>query len=237
MTTNGIGNQPPSVLVTLTSDAQLTAELGGDVNAQAAALMLKHGHEKRTQTRELRGVQETRLQDFEQQQVNKMREQATQMLIANQRRAWGMIVSGGLGVAAGAVTMGSAAAAGRAASSEAAAKAATSAEQTASAARTAEEATRAAQTARGVALSLDGGGSVSRGVMDLTAADAEKDAADAEAASVAAEHKASAAKRRIDDLKDEEQGARELIRTALDFLKNVREGQGAVDRATIAQRV
>ena len=99
MSTNGVNNSGSSSMMIWQSEAALAAELGGDVNAQVAAMMLKHGHDKRANAREMRHSEEDRLRSFEGQQVAKLREQAKHVLEAATRAAYGKIASGGLQVA------------------------------------------------------------------------------------------------------------------------------------------
>ena len=217
-----------SVIALQSSEAALATQLGGDTNAQVAAMMLKHGHEKRTACRQMRHSEENRLRSFEDQKVAKLREQAEQLLAAGQRRAWGKIASGGLQIAAGAVTISSASSAG--VSAEAGAGTSVTAAQ-------ASDAASATRNADGLAAGLRGAGGGAEGGMDLWAVEAEDDARHAEIASTVASNKAEETKRRMEDLKDDEQSARELIRSAFDFVKGVSEKQAEINRAAIFNRV
>lgn len=92
-----------STLGTLNSVDELAVELGGDTNAQVAAMLLKHAHDTKRQTRTARMHEEHHLRDQEATQVKRMREQADLEYHAAVKRAAGGMVSGltqmGAGVA------------------------------------------------------------------------------------------------------------------------------------------
>jgi hypothetical protein len=237
MSTNGVNNSGSSSMMIWQSEAALAAELGGDVNAQVAAMMLKHGHDKRANAREMRHSEEDRLRSFEGQQVAKLREQAKHVLEAATRAAYGKIASGGLQVAAGAVTIGSAGASARA---DAAGKAANDATEKAAkeaANRAQEIAQTSADRANGLAMAFRGAGTGAEGGTELWAASANAAGKRAEIASTEASHRGAETKRRMDDLRDEEQGASEIIKRTFDFLKEAGEAKAGIERATLASRV
>lgn len=97
---DGVGS---TTLATLNSVDELAVELGGDTNAQVAAMLLKHAHDTKRQTRTARMHEEHHLRDQEANQVKKMREQADLEYSAAVKRATGQMVNGlaqmGAGVA------------------------------------------------------------------------------------------------------------------------------------------
>lgn len=199
MSTNGVNNSGSSTLAMWQSESALAAELGGDVNAQVAAMMLKHGHDKRANVRQVRHSEEDNLRAHEERQVSKLREQADHVLAAAKRAAYGKIASGGLQIAGGGVAIGGA--------------------------------------NQGWSAGLKGASAGVEGGTELWAANASHEGKLAEIASTEADHRSAEAKRRMDDLRDEEQGAREIIKSTFDFLKEANEAKAGIERAVLNSRV
>ncbi len=200
MSTNGVSNSGSTTLANWQSEASLAAELGGDVNAQVAAMMLKHGHEKRANAREMRHAEEDNLRSHEQQQVSKLREQAEQVLAAAKRAAYGKIASGGLQMTGAGVSI------------------------------------LGGKKADPWSAGLKGAATGAEGGSELWAADATHEGKLAEIASTEADHRSAEAKRRMDDLRDEEQSAKEIIKSTFDFLKEASEAKAGIERALLASR-
>lgn len=76
MSIDRVGGPSQSPITMMDSYEQVSAELGGDVDAQIAALMLVSSHEQRESLQKARQATEERLEASEDEQVKSMREQA-----------------------------------------------------------------------------------------------------------------------------------------------------------------
>lgn len=199
MSINGVENRSVSIL--MQTQDQLAAELGGDVNAQVAAMLLKHSQERKSALREERQAQEQLVSTMEARQVAKMRESATEIRTAAQERAIGQIANGACQIAGGCVSMGG------------------------------------SEIDQAVGEAWKGTGASAEGVTSFDAAehDYAKGMADADAKQ--AEHLAGEASRGLEDIKDDQKSAHELVRTALDFLKEIRGASDQSKSAALFQRV
>jgi hypothetical protein len=193
-------------LIGMNTDA-LASELGGDINAQVAAMVMIAGREKRAQIQQSRRAEERLIESMEDQQVDEMRQQAEDIRSAGRWEGLGTIVGGGLTIGAGAAQIVGATKAGEAA----------------------EEWKGGATMANGAASVAEGGGKV-------IASGYEKSAKMHEAEATAADNTAAAARRRLEDLRDEAKSAEEDQRSAIDFLRDINQSAGAADRAAIFQR-
>ncbi|MCA9600032.1 MAG: hypothetical protein KC776_42305 [Myxococcales bacterium] len=191
-----------SVIMLQNSEEQLAVELGGDTNAQMAAMMLKHGSDRRTATRHMRHQEEKHLEAMEAKEVSKLREQAREELVAARQKAVGKMVGGALGITSGVVG-----------------------------------GCFEGKGAEYAASSLKASQSGVEGASEYVAAGSADRASQAQIASKEASNKAEEAKRRMEDLKDDEQSAREIVRSAVDFLKNITQGKADVERAALFNRV
>lgn len=195
----------------------VSAEFGGDVNAQVAAMMMMSAHDKREQVQASRRSEDRYLCAMQDQQVASMREQAEHIRSAGQKEGIANIIAGGLQIA------------GAAWSAYGAVNAAPSADVKtgASTENTALEMLRA---------SLPGMAAVTGGVGTLMAAGEKAEAAGCEADATEAGNHASASERRLDTLRDEEKDAQDMQRTAIDFLRDINQSKAGGDRAAIFQR-
>ena len=82
-----------------------------------------------------------------------------------------------------------------------------------------------------------GSGDVTKGALDLWAAGDRERADQKQADAAEYESRAGASERRLEDLRNEESDASELIRTALDFVKNASESTANANRNALFQRV
>lgn len=193
--------QGHSALAMLQSQDALAAELGGDANAQVAAMLLKHSQDKQASLRVQRVAEEEQLTAMEEEQVDQMRESAEQIRIAAREKAIGQITNGICQIGGGIVAL---------------------------------DGTDGGKAAGEI---WQGAGDGADGVANLEAAEHEYAQGIADADAKQAEHMANEAGRRLDDIKDEERNARELVRTALDFLREVRGAGDQANKAALFQRV
>ena len=84
-----------SVLTSFGSQAEMAAELGGDVNAQMAAMVLKHSQESREDLETVRDLEEANITKLEREQVESMMDQADAVRTAG-------LISGGTQMASAA---------------------------------------------------------------------------------------------------------------------------------------
>lgn len=85
----------------LLNGGNLATELGGDINARLAAMLLEQSQDRKDYLREARRAEEQHLRAVEESEVRSMREEAAHTRAAAQSRAIGAIVSGGFQVAGG----------------------------------------------------------------------------------------------------------------------------------------
>jgi len=83
---------------------------------------------------------------------------------------------------------------------------------------------------------LSASGDPVKGVFEFVAAERDIDAGNARADATAADHRAAAAKRRLEDIHSEQSDARELARTAIDFLKELTKSRAEIDQAALLHR-
>ena len=206
MSINGIQS---SVLVTLNSTDQIASELGGDTNAQVAAMLVVHSKERSQQLRQARGAEEEHLRESEDREVAEMRDEAREIREAARARAVGGIFEGIMTIGAGYFEVASGTQ-----SDEASAK-----------------------VLSGYGKGVEGAGKAGKGAYDLDAAEDDHAAAMARVEAQKAKNRAGASERRLDDLKDDLAEARELRQKAIDFVKDATQGQADVHRAALFQRV
>lgn len=197
-----IESVPPSTYHLIDQD-HIAAELGGDVGAQLAALLLTSARDSREAARAERSEEEANLREAEAHQVELMLEQAESVRAAGTARAYGMMVSGAVNVTGSAAAM------------------AIDLDQPGS---------PLGQEIQG---SLAGGGKLVEGTFDFdaTCSDFAADIERAQATTMA--NLAAESTRRLDDAKAAEADARELARTALEFLRNVNQLEAGSDQASL----
>lgn len=101
-----------SVLTSMNSQAEMSAELGGDINAQLAAMVLKHSQSRQDDLESVRDLEEANILKAEKAQIGAMMDQADATRSAGRADALGQLTGAVLaGVSAG----GDKAAAGKAA--------------------------------------------------------------------------------------------------------------------------
>jgi hypothetical protein len=83
---------------------QLAAELGGDANAQVAAMMLVHARDKGENLRTMRRAERENLRLHQEKQVQSMRSKAEENYAAARIAAYGKMVDGACSVAGGVAT-------------------------------------------------------------------------------------------------------------------------------------
>jgi hypothetical protein len=185
------------------SGDEIASEFGGDVNASVAAMMLLHAKEVRESVQTARSLEEENLQRQEENQIRSMHEEADKTRAAGFEEGFGLLISGGLQMASGGVSIFG----------------------------PTTEAGELTKGAKGTQDILRGAGEGTRGGTQLLAT-ADKGAADgAKADATDAEHRADAAKRRLSDLKDEAADARELAKKAIDFLRDQTRTNASTDQA------
>jgi len=84
-----------SVISLLNSDDQIALELGGDTQAQLAAMVIKHGAERRENLDEAKGRQEQFVRERQQDQVYNMRSEAEHIRNQAQTEGWTQIAASG----------------------------------------------------------------------------------------------------------------------------------------------
>lgn len=85
----------------LTGMDDLTFELGGNTQAQLAAMLLQHAQAKKTQVSELKVIERQHLQERAEQQIEQLLKQANDTFAAQSRRAIGGMIAGFTQIAAG----------------------------------------------------------------------------------------------------------------------------------------
>ena len=90
---------------TIGTQAQLAAELGGDANAQAAAMMLVHARDKSQNLKETRRAELSNLRSQQQREVDQMRSRADEAFAAARAKAYGKIYDGAASAVGGACLM------------------------------------------------------------------------------------------------------------------------------------
>jgi hypothetical protein len=89
-------------VLTLEHQETIAEELGGDLDAQLAAMLLKQADERRNMTRVSRDALEKQISSLEEEQVAKLRKKAEEIRRAAVNEGWATIV-GGAGTAASGV--------------------------------------------------------------------------------------------------------------------------------------
>jgi hypothetical protein len=192
--------------------SELATELGGDASAQIAAMLLDHAHDSRETTREARLHEEQHLVAQQEREFEMMMEQADHIRSAGLAEGISMMVAGTLNIAAGVVTAGTADATGTL------------------------QGRAGAEVGKAVSTSLSGGAQVSQSFGKVGAGLEEAEAQESAAAAKQATHRSGAAERRLEELRTEAQEARELVRTVIDFLRDVGRTEAATDQAGIYLR-
>jgi hypothetical protein len=90
--------------------------------------------------------------------------------------------------------------------------------------------------AKAIGTSLSGGAQASQGAGKFFAGIEEAEGQESAAAAKQASHRSGASERRLDDLRTEAQEARELVRTVIDFLRDMGRTEAATDQAGIYLR-
>jgi hypothetical protein len=83
---------------------------------------------------------------------------------------------------------------------------------------------------------LSSSGDSMKGLFGCVAADHDMAAGNARADATAAEHRGGAAQRRLEEIHSEQSDARELMRTAMDFLKEQSKSRAEIDQAALLHR-
>jgi hypothetical protein len=191
-----------------TSSEQIAAELGGDVTASVAAMMLLHAKQTREAVQTAQAIEEEKLSIYEENQIRSLHEQADWTRSAGIKEGLGLMMKGGLRIASGTVGI---------------------------RASTLENG-ELSPGARGSQAILDGSGDGAQGGSQLLAA-VDNHAADvAEADATDAEHRAEAAKRRLEDLDDQSADARKLTKDVIEFLRDQARTKASTDNAAASIR-
>lgn len=106
MAINGVGGPTQSPITMMDNYEQVSAELGGDVDAQIAALMLVSSHEQRQSLEKERQATEKHLEASENAQVKAMRDQADAVEKAGILKGAGQICQGAGQIVSGGFGMG-----------------------------------------------------------------------------------------------------------------------------------
>jgi hypothetical protein len=184
------------------------SELGGDVNAQVAVMLLSQARENREAADRGRAAEEANLEAQEVAQVAAIHAQADDIRSAGSAALVGDLFSGGLSVLGGVVRLGG------------------------EDKPTPSEFDRL--QARGAMLDTEG--RIVKAGADFAGSVFNGAKSDEQAAESAAGHAADAAKRRLDDLKGLHSDARDLARAAIDFLRETTRTKGETDRTAISIR-
>lgn len=95
-----VDNSPVSAIA-LASQETLAAELGGDANAQVAAMMLVHARDKGTDVRAMRQTQRARVEEHHERQIEAIRNKADAEYAAARAAAYGKLAEGAGMIASG----------------------------------------------------------------------------------------------------------------------------------------
>jgi hypothetical protein len=177
----------------------LAPELGGDINARVAAMLLEQSQDRKDYLREARRAEEQHLRAVEDAEVQAIREEAVHVRAAAQSRAIGAMVSGGFQIAGGAVMAGS-------------------------------EGDAEGQGVSGV---LGGLGKTGEAIGEFSASSSDFAAGEARAKAKSAENNSKESERRLGDIEEEVREARDLAKTAIQFLRDVAEKEGEIQRSAL----
>ncbi len=183
----------------LLNGGNLAPELGGDINARVAAMLLEQSQDRKDYLREARRAEEQHLHAVEDAEVQAIRDEAVHVRDAAQSRAMGAILSGGFQIAGGVALASAEGENGGAASSR----------------------------------MLEGSGKLGEGLTGLDAAASDYAAGEARADAKSAENKGKESERRLGDIEDEVREARELAKTAIQFLRDAAEKEGEIQRSAL----
>ena len=215
----GTGSNMASLMATTVEG--LAADLGGDVNAKVAAMTMLQARESRALVQDSRRAEEQMLTTYENQQVMKMREQASHIREAGWQEGVATMVSGGLTMFGGACKV--AAASGALTSTDV---------KTGNVSGEAMDAVVA-----GAGDCLPGAGAIASGVGQMRSAVERARVKEAEADETVASNHAAASKRTLDTLKEAEADSRDAMRSAIDFLREINQSSAGADRAAVFQRM
>jgi hypothetical protein len=177
----------------------LAPELGGDINARVAAMLLEQSQDRKDYLREARRSEEQHLRAVEGAEVQAIRDEAVHVRAAARSRAIGAMVSGGFQIAGGMVMAGS----------------------------------EGDAESQGTSSVLGGSGKAGEAIMGFSASNSDFAAGEARADAKAAENKGKESERRLGDIEEEVREARELAKTAIQFLRDAAEKDGEIQRAAL----
>lgn len=186
----------------------IAAELGGNPEAYLAAMIVKFAGQRSDALRETRVQIEKHINDMQAEQVERMHEQADEMRN-------GALLSAGLGIAGGACTIG------------AGSLGIDSADEVDAAGNATAEATKMTGRAKeleGLGKVFDGSATGVGGIYDKKAKDTEADA-------TSSGNRAAATERQMDAVKDDLDSARELEKSALDFLDQANQTRAQTEQS------
>lgn len=192
--------------------SELATELGGDASAEVAAMLLTHARDSREGTREARLHEEQHLAAQEAREVEMMMEQADHIRTAGLYEGIGTMTAGVLNIASGVTSA-----------------------VTADATGTLEGGAHAG-LGKAIATSLSGGAQLSQGASKYLAETEKAEGQESAARAKQAAQRSGASERRLEDLRTEAQEARELVRTVIDFLRDMGRTEAATDQAGIYLR-
>ncbi len=209
----------------LGSGAELAAEFSGDPHAQIAAMLLKHAHDRRALSKQMRETEERSLRETEKKEVDLMKQAAQKEYGAALWRAGAQMATGAAQVA-GSVTM---------LTSKEEAKGLS--EGTAEATRkAAEEAAKKANEALAHTMAVvTGGAQVVGAAFEVGGAVNSLKAGELRADAMEASSKARQIARRMEDLRADEGAATDLADKALDHLEKAKEAEAQAYRAALVR--
>jgi hypothetical protein len=203
---DSVNNGNQSAIILLNDKHQIALELGGDVEAQLAAMVLVYANENEERADQARDATEDMIRDAGDKQVSELRQQADDI------RSGGFVAALG-GVLGGAATVGSGI------------HGVTQIDLSSSEA--------VLDKVGSVQKVIEGTGTVVDALGQGGAAAYQGAASHHEANATAADNDAAAAERRLDEINDDIDKARDLYNDVLDFLESVNQSQAATNQSVI----
>ncbi len=203
---DSVNNNNQSSIILLNDQHQIALELGGDVEAQLAAMVLVHASENEDRADQARDATEDMIREAGDKQVSELRDQADDI------RSGGFFAAAG-GVLGGAAMVGSGL------------HGVSKIDLTSGKALLAD----VGNTQK----IIEGGGTIANGLGQGANAGYQGAAAHHEANATSAANDASAAERRLDEINDDIDEARDMYNDGLEFLDTVNQTQAATNQSVI----
>ena len=213
----------------------LAAELGGDANAQVAAMLLRQAREKTECTIEMRHTQRDRMEAHHEARIKAMLDKAECNYTAATHEATGKMIQGGVNVVTNGIQL------SRELSTNTKANTPCKSDLGDKHKLTTHDLNRNQLRRKPADIDTlvagcriaDGAAQFASGTLDWQAARDRKKAGKLEATAVNHEHAIDNAKQILDDLRDEQQDLNKLTKTAIDFLRDAQSAKEQADRAAV----